>query len=94
MTPAAAWPQSTKSIRRASARAEDNTIAELGIEEIPRPKVAAPPSPSRPFQIGCAPPGARWDDNWRFLFSSETDDDDLDKLKELHARFEELMHKL
>ena len=89
-TPAAAWPQSAESIRHASARAEDTTIAGLGIEEIPRPKVAAPPSPPRPFQIGCAPPRVGWDDDRRFLFSSETDDDDLDKLKKLHARFEEV----
>ena len=93
-TPTAAWPQSAESICHASARAEVTNIAGLGNEEIPRPKVAAPPSPPRPFQIGCVPPGARWDDDRCFLFSSETDDDDLDKLKELHARFEELMHKL
>ena len=89
-TPAAAWPQSAESIRCASAREEDTTIAGLGIEEIPRPKVAAPPSPPRSFQIGCAPPGARWENDQRFLFSYKTDDDDLDKLKELHARFEEV----
>ena len=89
-TPAAAWPQSAESIRCASAREEDTTIAGLGIEEIPRPKVAMPSSPPRPFQIGCAPSRAGRDDDRRFLFNSETDDDDLDNLKELHARFEEV----
>ena len=38
-----------------------------------------------PFKIGCAPPGAGWDDNQTFLFSFETDDEELEKVKELHA---------
>ena len=90
MTPAAAWPQSAESIRRAAARTEDSNIAGLEIEAIPRTKVDAPPSPPRQFQIGCAPLGAGWDDDRTFLFSSETDDEDLKKVKELHTQFEEL----
>ena len=77
-------------IRRTTACTEDSNIASLEIEEIPRTKVHAPPSAPRPFQIGCAPPGAEWDDDRTFLFSSETDDEDLKKVKELHAQFEEL----
>jgi hypothetical protein len=60
------------------------------IKEISRTKVDAPPSPPQPFQIGCAPPGAEWDDDRTFLFSSETDDEDLKKVKELLAQLEEL----
>ena len=94
MTLAVAWPQWAESIRCASARTKDSNIAGLEIEEIPRPKVVAPPSPPWPFQIGCAPPGARWDSDRWFLFSSETNDEDLNKLKELHAVLRSCMHKL
>jgi len=89
-TTAAAWPQLVERIRRTTACTEDSNIAGLEIEEIPCTKVDAPPSPPRPFKIGCAPPGAGWDDNRTFLYSSETDDEDLKKVKELHAKFEEL----